>query len=112
MGGTAEEAMRLVAGFVRLGGEVFAEIDPIQHVFVRSRRLVELGIRPRILDIGLHQGAMFLNFLNRSLLPSDGFLHQRGLFRGERNRGEPLLDLGLGGYADGQEDGKNGKPAP
>ena len=43
--------------------------------------------------------------------PGDGFLHQRGLFRSQRNRGEPLLDLGLGGYADGQEDGKNGKPA-
>ena len=55
---------------------------------------------------------MFLNFLDRSLLPGDGLLHQRGLFRSQRNRSEPLFHLGWGGYADGQEGGKNGKPAP
>ena len=37
IGRTLEEALRLVSGFVRLGGEALAEIDPVQHVFVRRR---------------------------------------------------------------------------
>ena len=75
-----------LAGVARLVGlveEALAEVDAAQHVLVRNRHLVELDIRPGVLDIGFHQGRALLNVLYQHLFPANGLLHQRSLLRRE-----------------------------
>ena len=67
-------------GFV---GEDLAEVYAAQHVRVRDRHLIELHVRPGVLDVGLHQRGTQLNAPDQDLFARDRFLHQGGLFGGE-----------------------------
>ena len=80
-----------VARLVRLVEESLAEIHPAQGVLIVDRNLVQLHIRPRVLNVGLHQRRPLLDRLDQNLLLRDRLLHQRALFRRQRMR---LLVLG------------------
>ena len=82
---TLEETVlrRFGPRLVGLVEKALAEVDAAQHVLVGDRHLVELDVRPGVLDVGLHQRRALLNVLDQHLFAADGLLHQRRLFRRE-----------------------------
>ncbi len=79
-----EEALfGLLPALIALVKKALAEVHPAEHVLVSHRDLVQLDVRPDVLDIGLHKRGVLLNVPDQDLLACDGPLHQRRLVGGE-----------------------------
>ena len=87
-----EVVLGRVARHVGSVKEALAEVDAAQHVLVGDRHLIELLVRLRVLNIGLHQRRALLNVLDQHLFAADSPLHQGSLLLRELVR---LGELGF-----------------